>query len=268
MWSPARGTQSRLCCRGGSLLPTPPVPGPTQSPRSPPGQRQWSRRKWRRLLNETGPSSSKMARWRQKAARMRTPSPGTERRENPTKRWRWASDRGRDKWGSRRARQTGNPSKPGHCPETLLLLLLLSPRKGESRSEDPAQARPAATRLQALLRALLAAILALGSHLTAGGPSQHPRNATTAGPGTLSSAPGQKAETLEIWTRAQRQKSQSCGRGSCGQSPTILLRRHPLHPPGQCQVEWAGRAEARAHSTWLRPPRAIPRPRALKQFTK
>lgn len=123
-----------------------------------------------------------MARWRQKAARMRTPSPGTERRENPTKRWRWASDRGRDKWGSRRARQTGNPSKPGHCPETLLLLLLLSPRKGESRSEDPAQARPAATRLQAVLRALLAAILALGSHLTAGGPSQHPRNATTAGP--------------------------------------------------------------------------------------
>ena len=164
------------------MLLTAPVPGPTQSPRSPPGQRQRSRRKWTRLLNETGPASSKMARWRQKAARMRTPSPGTERRENPTKRWRWASDRGRDKWGSRRARQTGNPSKPGHCPETLLLLLLLSPCKGESRSEDPAQARPAATRLRAVLRALLAAILALGSHLTAGGPSQHPRNATAAGP--------------------------------------------------------------------------------------
>lgn len=39
----------------------------------------------------------------------------------------------------------------------------------------------AATRLWALLRALLAAILALGSHLTAGGPSRRPHNATTAG---------------------------------------------------------------------------------------
>lgn len=122
---------------------------------------------------KSGLSPSNVARWRQKTTRMRTPGPGTERRENLTKRWRWASDRGRDKWGSRRARQTGNPSEPGRCPETLLLLLPLAPCKGAGRSGDR-RARPAATRLQAVLRALLAAILALGSHLTAGGPAGAP----------------------------------------------------------------------------------------------
>lgn len=170
MWSPARGTRSRLCCKGFVLL----VPGPTQSPQSPPGQGQWSRGG---MVGghpiKSGLSPSNVARWRQKTTRMRTPGPGTERRENLTKRWRWASDRGRDKWGSRRARQTGNPSEPGRCPETLLLLLPLAPCKGAGRSGDR-RARPAATRLQAVLRALLAAILALGSHLTAGGPAGAP----------------------------------------------------------------------------------------------
>lgn len=62
--------------------------------------------------------------------------------------------------------------------------------------------RPAATSHQAWLWALLAAILDLGSHLTAGGPSQHCHNAAATSPqqAQLSSALGEKAETLEAWT--------------------------------------------------------------------
>lgn len=81
-----------------------------------------------------------------------------------------------------------------------------------------------ATRLRALLRALLAAILDLGSHLTAGGPSRRPTMPPPPAPDMLSSAPGQKAETWEIWTQARRHGNQACGRGSCSQGPTDMLK--------------------------------------------
>lgn len=191
---------------------------------------------------KSGLSPSNVARWRQKATRMRTPGPGTERRENPTKRWRWASDRGRDKWGSRRARQTGNPSEPGRCPETLLLLLPLAPCKGAGRSGDR-RARPAATRLQAVLRALLAAILALGSHLTAGGPAGAPHCRPPP-----ASAARLRDKRQRRWKPGPGLEGRGAGpaSGAAGAGAPLSCSGGPLTPPGPCRAKRAERHEAAA----------------------
>lgn len=66
--------------------------------------------------------------------------------------------------------------------------------------------RPAATRHQAWLWALLAAILDLGSHLMAGGPSQHCHNAATTSPqqAQLSSrTKGRNTGSLDLGSQAE-----------------------------------------------------------------
>lgn len=70
--------------------------------------------------------------------------------------------------------------------------------------------RPAVTRHQAWLWALLAAILDLGSHLMAGGPSQHCHNAATTSPqqAQLSSrTKGRNAGSLDLGSQAEEPSS-------------------------------------------------------------
>lgn len=193
------------------------------------------------------------------------PGPGTERRENLTKRWRWASDRGRDKWGSRRARQTGNPSEPGRCPETLLLLLPLAPCKGAGRSGDLArEARRHAPAGGA--PALLAAILALGSHLTAGGsagartaPAARPRRARP-GSGTKGRDAGSLGPGLE--GRGAGPASGAAGAGA----PLSCPGGAPALPSGPCRAKGqrgTSLLPPASCAVWLSaPPQARPRPRA------
>lgn len=81
--------------------------------------------------------------------------------------------------------------------------------------------RPAATRHQAWLWALLAAILDLGSHLMAGGPSQHCHNAATTSP-----------QQAQLSSRTKGRNTGSLDLGSQAGEPA--LQRGQLQP-GSCR---------------------------------
>lgn len=82
LWSPAGVTCSSLCCPGVPAT-NPTCPGSNSVPTKPsrPGSVERGRRRkpWS-PHHGSHPGPPKMARWRWKVSRMRTPSPGTERR--------------------------------------------------------------------------------------------------------------------------------------------------------------------------------------------
>lgn len=141
-----------------------------------------------------------------------------------------------------------------------MLLLLLVPCREASRNEDRrgrggCHAPPGAAPGTA------------GSHFSPWQPSYGWRPPPAAPqcrhrrPGMLSLAPGQKAETLEIWTQAQRHRSQPCGLGSCGQGPAILFKLHPRRAEGTGKVLPRHLGTPCLAQKRLKPPRAILRPK-------
>lgn len=81
----------------------------------------------------------------------------------------------------------------------------------------------------------------------------------------LSSAPGQKAKTLESWTQALRQRSQPCSRAAVARTPLICSSLSP-HPPGTGggrgrEAEDRGLGTHRSAQRLLKQKRATSRPK-------
>lgn len=168
------------------------------------------------------------------ASRTRAPSPATGP-ERAGQRDGGGAGR-RQTHGLQAGRQAGNASTPGHGPKRCCCSsysLHVERRAGGERG----------ARCRHVPRAALPTAgshVRLGSHLTAGARGHRRPGARL--------RPGQR-QTLEIWTRAPRHRSQPCGQG-----PAVLLQRHQLLPPDQAEGG-PGRSRPGPGDTLLAAPR-------------